>query len=187
MENTQSTKELQDIQKNIQKLVNQFLANYERSIIQQAITNRMEYGLGLLYVKIDSNESADMDYYLFADLSEDIQKKMKDNERLNETIFSIDEEKKLVLGQRTVVDEFDVNEIQQQVNVRIEAIKACQLQIKEFEEELEKINKFKSYIDKWDREFKEEQKTKVREFEERMKKNKDEKVVAKTVTFKKKK
>lgn len=91
-------------------------------------------------------------------------------ERLNETMFSIDEDKKLVLGQRTVVEEFDVHEIQQQVLMREQGIQACEKQIKEFKDEIEKINKFKSYIDKWDREFLDEQKKEVDEQRENMKK-----------------
>jgi len=107
------------------------------------------------------------------------------NERLNETMFSIDEDKKLVLGQRTVVEEFDVNEIQQQLNAREQGIEACEKQIKEFKEEIDKINKFKTYIEKWSKEFIEEQKKEVMAYQESIKK-KEEKVVDKKVIKKSK-
>lgn len=91
-------------------------------------------------------------------------------ERLNEVIFSVDEDKKLVLGQRTVVEEFDIHEIKQQIDVREQGIKACENQIKEFKEEIEKIKKYQSYIDKWSKEFIDEQKQEVKQFAEKKKK-----------------
>ena len=92
--------------------------------------------------------------------------------RIDEIVYSLDEEKKRILGQRTIVDEFDTIEIQQQVEIRNKLIVDLNKQIDDYKKEIEQINKFKSYIDKWGKEFVEEQKKGVAKFKEELNANK---------------
>lgn len=96
-------------------------------------------------------------------------------ETMNELTYSIDEEKKLLLGQRTVVESFDVHEAQKQLDDLKRAIGMIDKQRKAFEEEIDKINKFKSYIDKWSKSFKEEQQAEIKKFEKEMSSKKKKK------------
>ncbi len=83
------------------------------------------------------------------------------NEVTDETMFSIDEERKVLIGQRTTVEEFDVIEIPQQIEARKQVIKNLQKQTDDCKVELDQINKHSKIFEKWEKQRIEEQKKAV--------------------------
>jgi len=79
----------------------------------------------------------------------------------DETKFELDEKKKKIIGTRITKDEFDVIDIQQQVNARHSVITAANEQIKEMNKELLQIEKYKDTYTRWQKEFEAEQKKQV--------------------------
>lgn len=91
------------------------------------------------------------------------------NEVSDETMFSIDEERKILIGQRTIVEEFDVVEIPRQIDARKQVIKNLNKQIDECKEELDQINKHSKIFEKWENERRAAQKKAVAKEDNKLK------------------
>lgn len=83
--------------------------------------------------------------------------------RSDETIFSLDEKKKVILGQKTTIEEFEPMEMQTQVQARKDLIKESEAYVVAIKEELDQIAKLQKKIDEWNKERIEEQKRQVAE------------------------
>ena len=87
----------------------------------------------------------------------------------DEDIWTIDEERKVLIGQKTTVQEFDAIEIEQQIKLREDMIKAGNEGIEKIQKELDAINKYKQYFPKWKKEYIEEQKKGVEKLNKELK------------------